>query len=136
MKTIKDNQKGKQKMIVKAFNQEFNININVAVSQINLKIVRLIESKRVDLLRELNDFIAADRAEYDKVKSAARAEYDKVDSAAWAEYDNVKSAARAEYDKVDSAARAEYDKVDSAAMAEYDEKINKKLDELLARIEK
>ena len=92
MKTIKDNQKGKQKMIVKAFNQEFNININVAVSQINLKIVRLIESKRVDLLRELNDFIAADRAEYDKVKSAAR--------------------------------------------AEYDEKINKKLDELLARIEK
>ena len=99
-------------MIVKAFNQEFNINTKVETSQFNQKVLLLLQSKRVDLLKELNDFV-----------KAARAEYDKVDSAAWAEYDKVRSAAQAEYDKVRS-----------AAWAECSQKITKKVEELLKKI--
>jgi len=99
-------------MIIKAFNQEFNINIQFQSSEFNVKVIRLIEAKRPDLLKELNSFI-----------KTARAEYGKVDSAAWAEYG-----------KVDSAARAEYDKVRSAAWAEYEKKILNKLNELLEQL--
>ena len=97
-------------IIVKAFNQEFKIDIKVEMSQFNVKVLTLIKSKRIDLLKELNDFIAV------------------------AEYEKVKSAAVAEYRKIDNAALAEYKKVKSAAIAEYQQKINKKLDELLSRI--
>ena len=132
-------------IIVKAFNQEFKIDIKVEMSQFNVKVLTLIKSKRIDLLKELNDFIAVVSAEYEKVKSAASAEYEKVKSAAYAEYKKVKSAADAEYEKIRSAAYAEYEKVrssvdaeykkvKSAAIAEYQQKINKKLDELLSRI--
>ena len=110
-------------IIVKAFNQEFKIDIKVEMSQFNVKVLTLIKSKRIDLLKELNDFIAVVSAEYEKVKSAAVAEYEKVRSAVYAEYE-----------KVDNTAYAEYKKVKSAAVAEYQQKINKKLDELLSRI--
>ena len=119
-------------IIVKAFNQEFKIDIKVEMSQFNVKVLTLIKSKRIDLLKELNDFIAL--AEYEKVKSAAYAEYKKVKSAADAEYRKVDNAALAEYGKVKSSVDAEYGKVKSAAVAEYQQKINKKLDELLSRI--
>ena len=97
-------------IIVKAFNQEFKIDIKVEMSQFNVKVLTLIKSKRIDLLKELNDFIAV------------------------AEYEKVRSAAYAEYEKVRSSVDAEYKKVKSAAVAEYQQKINKKLDELLSKI--
>jgi len=130
-------------IIVKAFNQEFKIDIKVEMSQFNVKVLTLIKSKRIDLLKKLNDFIAlaeyekvksAAYAEYEKVKSAVSAEYEKVRSSADAEYEKVRSSAVAEYEKVRSSVDAEYKKVKSAAVAEYQQKINKKLDELLSRI--
>ena len=73
-------------IIVKAFNQEFKIDIKVEMSQFNVKVLTLIKSKRIDLLKELNDFIAVVSAEYKKVRSSVDAEYKKVKSAAVAEY--------------------------------------------------
>ena len=38
-------------IIVKAFNQEFKIDIKVEMSQFNVKVLTLIKSKRIDLLK-------------------------------------------------------------------------------------
>ena len=98
-------------MIIKAFNQEFDVSINVPVSQITTKIIQLIESK-VDFLKEFNDFVATVYAEYEKVRNVAYAECEKVNSAVCVEYEKVRS----------------------AAYAEYQQKLISKLNELLSRI--
>lgn len=62
-------------MIVKAFNQEFNINIQVEMSQFNIKVIKLIKLRKTDLLKELNNFILKAWKQYDAVKSEAWKQY-------------------------------------------------------------
>ena len=126
-------------MIIKAFNQEFNINIKVNQSVFNEKIIKLISANmkkrlRTDLLTELNEFIKEARKQYDAVNSEARKQYDAVKSEAWKQYDAVESEARKQYDAVKSEAWKQYDAVESEARKQYNAKILKKLDELIERI--
>ena len=99
-------------MRIKAFNREFNVSINAKKPALTPKILQLIETKRVDLLKELNDFSAIASAEFEKVNNVAYEEYKKVSDAAF----------------------AKYEKVSDASYAEYQQKLINKIDNLLKRV--